>query len=133
MDESQKRLIQQWVIKANHDLETARRLIDCEDPLHDTGVYHCQQSVEKILKAYLCFRGQAARKAHDLTLLIKECMAFDEGFDLFVDDSEVLTPYAVAFRYPGDVLEPTEAEAQEALGLAKNIVESVSGKIVGIH
>ncbi len=129
MDKKQKALIQQWVIKAKHDFETAGRLIDCEDPINDTGVYHCQQSAEKILKAYLCSQGQVILKVHDLTLLIKECMAIDTSFDSFVDAADILTPYAVVFRYPGDVLEPTDDEAKEALQLAKAMMEFVAVKV----
>jgi len=39
----------EWLAKAKRDLEAARRMIDCSDPLLDTGTYHCQQAAEKDL------------------------------------------------------------------------------------
>jgi HEPN domain-containing protein len=40
------------VRKAESDLATARRMLDSEGP-YDTGLFHCQQAVEKYLKALL--------------------------------------------------------------------------------
>jgi len=46
-----------------------------------------------------------------------------------MDMADILTPYATAFRYPGDVLEPELADVLEALQLAQKILEYVEGKI----
>ena len=45
-----------WIAKAKRDLEAAKRMIVCVDPLLDTGAYHCQQAAEKALKGWLTFR-----------------------------------------------------------------------------
>lgn len=42
MDEARRRLIQGWLIKAQHDLATARKLAQDPNPLLDTAIYHCQ-------------------------------------------------------------------------------------------
>ncbi len=54
MDEPTKQEVQQWLIKADHDLRSAQRLMasDRDDPILDTAVYHCQQTAEKALKAF---------------------------------------------------------------------------------
>ncbi len=92
--------VQQWLLKSKSDLESAKVLFERE--LYDTAVYHCQQSAEKALKVYLAWREQPVIKVHDLTLLVKECLLLDRRFSSLVEISETLTPYAVAFRYPGD-------------------------------
>jgi len=46
-----------------------------------------------------------------------------------VDIAEVLTPYATAFRYPGDVLEPAPVDAEEALTLAEQLFAFVLEKL----
>ena len=42
-----------------------------------------------------------------------------------LQDAIVLTRYGVEVRYPGDMPEPTMAEAQEALRLAQSVREAV--------
>ena len=53
------------------------------------------------------------------------CLPFDAAFSSLRLAATTLTPYAVAMRYPGDVPELTEAEAEEALTLAREVWEFV--------
>lgn len=106
MDEAKIHEIRQWLIKADHDLGSARRLLAGDEPFLDTAVYHCQQAAEKGLKAYLTLKDTSFQKVHDLSVLIEQCMELDRTFAQISDISEILSPYATAFRYPGDVLEP---------------------------
>lgn len=41
--------------------------------------------------------------------------------------TRILTPYAVQFRYPGDVLEPERADVDHALQQATALIEFVLG------
>jgi HEPN domain-containing protein len=50
MDEVRQAALE-WIAKAERDLEAAKRMIICLDPLLDTGAYHCQQAAEKIVLA----------------------------------------------------------------------------------
>jgi len=68
-------------------------------------------------------------KTHDLTVLVQQCMDEDTSFEALLDIAEILTPYATAFRYPGDVLEPAPVDAEEALDSAENVFAFVSNKI----
>ena len=63
----------EWMAKAKRDLEAAQRMIDCAEPLLDTGTYHCQQAAEKALKGWLTFRSVSVTKTHDLVHLVREC------------------------------------------------------------
>ncbi|MBV5335955.1 HEPN domain-containing protein, partial [bacterium] len=113
----------QWMEKARRDLASAIRLLDGEPPYLDTAVYHCQQAAEKALKGYLAGRGQPLRRVHDLILLLDECTGLDPSFDRLADGAAMLTPYGTAFRYPGNVKEPTLSEAREAVEAARSILD----------
>ena len=125
MDEAKIQEIRQWLLKARHDLRSAERLLTCDPPLLDTAVYHCQQTAEKALKAYLTLQDAPFQKVHVLSVLIEQCMEFDRSFEDIRDIVDVLTPYAIAFRYPGDVLEPDPADADEAFRLAGLVLDFV--------
>jgi HEPN domain-containing protein len=49
MVDSKVHEISQWLVKADHDLRSARQLFSADPPLLDTAVYHCQQTAEKDL------------------------------------------------------------------------------------
>ena len=53
MNSGKAELARQWLLKAEHDVASAERLIAGDPPYLDTAVYHCQQAAEKALKAYL--------------------------------------------------------------------------------
>ena len=129
MDDAKVMEIQQWMLKARHDVESARLLLAGDPKILDTSVYHCQQTAEKALKAYLTLQDSPFMKAHDLTVLVKQCMDVDASFEVLVEISEILTPYATAFRYPGDVLEPDLLDAEEALVSAEKVFGFVLEKL----
>jgi len=129
MDDAKTVEIRQWILKARHDIESSRLLLASDPQILDTAVYHCQQAAEKVLKAYLTLHDVPFMKTHDLTVLVEQCMDKDASFDALMDISELLTPYATAFRYPGDVLEPAPVDAEEALDSATNVFAFVLGKI----
>jgi HEPN domain-containing protein len=129
MDEAKRREIRQWLIKSEHDLRSSQRLFAGDDPILDTAVYHCQQAAEKALKAYLTFQDSPFQKVHVLGILVEQCLEFDRSFESIRDIADVLTPFATAFRYPGDVLEPDPDDAKEALEAATEIIEFVYARI----
>jgi HEPN domain-containing protein len=45
--------IKTWIEKAEHDLMSAQRLLEIEPMILDNACFHCQQAVEKCLKAFL--------------------------------------------------------------------------------
>jgi HEPN domain-containing protein len=116
-----------WLLKAHSDLHTAIQIGGWPDGHLDAGIYHCQQAAEKALKGFLIFRGIAFEKTHDLRKLIKQVEALDSGFQQYRDAAEILTPYAAAYRYPGEFafLEPSREEFDEAVQQARNIYNFV--------
>ena len=55
MHEEKRTEVRNRLIKSQHDLGSARRLMEGDEPYLDTAVYHCQQAAEKALKAFLTY------------------------------------------------------------------------------
>lgn len=127
MDNPNYEEVQQWLIKSQRDLRVAWVLFKNEESLLDAVVYHCQQSAEKSLKAYLTYQNTVFRKTHDLDILIDLCCQSEASFQDLKDAGDTLTPYATEFRYPSDTIEPEKDEAEEALKIASLILDFVTG------
>jgi len=98
MDDAIRQEIEQWLLKSQRDLRAAHLLFESEEALLDVVVYHCQQSAEKALKAYLTYRNVVFQKTHDLDVLLNLCLPFELGFGELREIAKTLTPYAVEFR-----------------------------------
>ena len=95
----------------------------------DRAVYHAQQAVEKALKGFLAAHDHLISRTHNLERLVQECCGIDLAFARFLPSARTLSPYATQFRYPGGPLEPEVPEAEEAIGLAEDIVQSVCQRL----
>lgn len=125
MSEAKRAEIRRWLLKSQHDLGSARRLMEGDEPYLDTAVYHCQQAAEKALKAFLTYHDIPFEKTHDLTELLALSAQADPALSQWREVAQELTPYAVRFRYPGDVLEPERGEAEQALQHAQTLVDFI--------
>lgn len=125
MDSPRYEEVQQWLNKSQRDLKVDWVLFNHEESLLDSVVYHCQQSAEKALKAYLTYQNVEFRKTHDLDVLVDLCALSEPSFKDFKDGADSLTPYATEFRYPSDTIEPEVCEAEEALDIAGSILDFV--------
>jgi HEPN domain-containing protein len=112
--------LRRWIQKADHDVQTAEVAVGLSRPVTDTAAFHCQQAVEKLLKAYLFWRDQDFEKIHDVRALALECALFDPAFRAQVDRVAPLTAYAVRFRYPGPN-DPTADEVHAALAVVREV------------
>jgi len=65
--------VKKWILLAEDDLKTAQHEFLFENPVTRSICFHCQQCVEKYLKAYLIFHGKEIRKTHDIAILIESC------------------------------------------------------------
>ena len=93
--------VREWIRKAHNDLMTARRAIETEPPILDTGCFHCQQVVEKLLKAFLLWHATESPKVHALGLLFDLAQQRDGSFEMIRDQCEWLTRFAVQVRFQG--------------------------------
>jgi HEPN domain-containing protein len=110
-----------WLLKAEHDLASARKLASEPDPYLDTAIYHCQQAAEKALKGWLTYRGVRFDRTHDVRHLVAHAAEHEPAFRHLAEAGQVLTPYASAYRYPDEVLEPDPEEFEEALQHAASV------------
>lgn len=124
-DEVRERLIGLWVDKAVQDLRAADALMQETPPLPYPVCFHCQQSSEKYLKAYLTHRQVEFAKTHDIGELLDLVARVDNEIARELEPATNLTPYGVEVRYPGDLPEPSEEESREALMLAHQVADTV--------
>jgi HEPN domain-containing protein len=121
--------IRAWLRKSSSDLRAAAVDLAADPPLIGDALFHCQQAVEKALKAFLTAHDAPFRKTHDLDELATACGRIDPGLAREVDPALELTTFAWAFRYPGEREEPSREEAEETLVLAKQVYEAVVGRL----
>lgn len=118
-----------WLRLAHQDLLLAERALYQAPPLLESGGFHCQQAAEKSLKAFLVWQEQVFPRTHELPLLIGLCSQEDPTFSALLPIAEVLTPFAVEFRYPTDEPPPTTAEGERALDFARRVLDFVSQRL----
>lgn len=106
----------EWIQKAYNDLGSAKLILDSQSHYYDQVCFLAQQSIEKLLKAYLVKNKNDITKTHDLVKLTTDCSKFNSGFLNWKNAALSLTAYAVDFRYPGETA--TKEEAYEAYKLA---------------
>jgi HEPN domain-containing protein len=114
--------VQQWLKKAESDLQTARVLLDTEVDDYFPCAFHSQQAAEKFLKAYLVRHQLEFRKTHDLDELLTLTDTIDPSLRHEIGSCVWLTPYGVEFRYPGEypvVDHSTARRAYEGLEIVK--------------
>lgn len=116
-----KKIIGEWLDKAETDLAVAKRLLSDEEPFCTAIAFHCQQSAEKYLKAMLTFWNIDFPKTHVLAALIGLVETRDKHMAESLMDAVILTPYGVELRYPGDRPEVSLQEAREAFDLASKV------------
>jgi HEPN domain-containing protein len=64
-----KKPVADWLFLAESDLRTAKIAVKDEYPLTNIVAFHCQQAIEKYLKAYLIENEVSLIKTHDLVKL----------------------------------------------------------------
>jgi len=121
MTDAQSQLVQNWLIKAQHDLASARVLAASNPPLLDTAIYHCQQAAEKVVKGYLVYCDQEFGRVHDIEVLIRIAMSCVETFVDWIDVGIELTPYARVYRYPGSAADPSREQFDRAVTAAEGL------------
>ena len=117
----------EWLNRARSNLARAQAKI--------TGVYledlcfDAQQAAEKAIKALLIKRGVTFPYVHDLARLVNLLEQAGQEIPEFVQRVEALTRYAVVTRYPGLAEPVTEAHYQEAVAVAKAVLEWVEDQL----
>jgi hypothetical protein len=102
------------------DDETLVRKVCSDADVADAIVgFHAQQAAEKLIKAVLAARGVAFVKTHALSYLIGLVEENDIEAPSELSEADVLSPWAVEFRYEGE--EPPALDRSAALVLVEQL------------
>ena len=101
----------EWVRCAEEDFDVASSQFRrrTKKPTANAIGFHCQQCVEKYLKARLEEAELSIPKVHDLLLLLQRLLPVEPLWASFAPTLRGLNDYAVKFRYPGHVASRTDA------------------------
>ena len=96
---------------------------------HEQVLYHSQQAVEKMLKAYL-YEKKEQPWGHDLNALRTECSRLDNKFDRkrIIDHCAFLQAYNAA-RYPDYTGSIDAITASRGINSAKRVYDFVSERL----
>jgi len=95
---------QEWLRYAENDRQAARHLLEAGD--YETCAFHCQQAVEKLLKAVIIRQtGQRPRHTHEMNALLEQLGDFEIEPEMAQSISGIGV-YYVGTRYPLDVVDP---------------------------
>jgi HEPN domain-containing protein len=112
--------VKEWMAKAEGDFTVASREMRArKSPNYDAVCFHCQQCIEKLMKALLIHHGVTPPKTHTLLTLDELLAPVCPGWTWPADDLRFLSRAAVFSRYPGESAE--KSDARDSLILAKRI------------
>ncbi len=111
--------ILQWIEKADHDLGSAKIIFIHLPDYFDTIAFHCQQAVEKYLKAILVYYKIEFKKTHDLVYLLELLSSIIEIDESSFRDAFTLNNFSVQIRYPNKILKLTKDELEMAIQIAE--------------
>jgi len=114
-----------WLDKAAKDINSAKVLKE-HDCGNDVVAFHCQQAIEKILKAYIIFNTGFIISSHSLIFLCKEASKFNVSLRTYIKDCAFVNQFYIETRYPADdPLIVTDEEAGECISIASTIYEHI--------
>lgn len=91
-----------WLDRAGEDIQCAKMLLQ-NDNCYRGAAFHCQQAIEKSLKAYILVRSDVLVDGHNLTWLCKRAMKYDNSFSAWLSESASLNKCYIETRYPADI------------------------------
>jgi HEPN domain-containing protein len=118
---------QEWVQKAEDDLNMARWLRQAPAPFYDGVCFHAQQAAEKYLKAFLEERNIAYPRTHDLIRLLDLSGNLLPELDPLRPNLATLSQFAVVTRYRG--FWATQQDADDALHTAEQVRTVIRAKL----
>lgn len=125
-------MVDLWLKKAGRDLRFSKAALTLEEQFFDEIVFHCQQSVEKSIKAFLAMHKEPFGKTHDIGELLLSVSKIDVELAQLLDSAKILSKYAVAIRYPDaqglDVTIDSET-VNRSIALAEAVYLELSSRI----
>jgi len=123
------KLVVEWIAKAEEDFESAKSLVKKrKKPVPDVICFHCQQSIEKYLKAFLTKNNLEPPATHDLQRLNNICQKIAKDFKQIREGLNILNAYSVNYRYPGEGA--TVRESKISFQIASKIRKFLISKLI---
>jgi len=119
MNEKTNKTVRAWVEKADHDLGSAKIIYKFTPDYYDTIAFHCQQAVEKYLKATLLFYEIEFKKTHDLIYLCNLLPDSIQIPDELKDGLNKLSGFGVEVRSPDIVNYLSKEELRYSISIAE--------------
>jgi HEPN domain-containing protein len=122
-------LVRKWLIKAMEDFMVAKHELNLpeEEIITSAVCFHCQQLIEKLLKAHLVLDNVKFPKTHDLKFLLDLCYNVDSDFKGL--NVGWLTSYAAEIRYTDNFHTPSVGEARDCFEIALNAKDFILRKL----
>jgi len=103
--------VREWIAKAEGDFDVAQLALRAGvRPNYDAVCFHCQQCMEKLLKAVLIHEGAKPPRIHDLVVLSDLLRGIVPAWTPVDKELRFLTQGASLFRYPGESANREKAE-----------------------
>ena len=114
-----------WLVRAEHDIITAKQTLLLLDGPTDTPCFHAQQAIEKALKALLTANQVVFPRTHDLLRVLDLALPLMPDLNLYREQFADMEAYAVDVRYPDLGFDPSREEALAALALSEEVAAKV--------
>ena len=123
--------VKEWIEKADHDLGSAKIIYLHLPDYFDTIAFHCQQAVEKYIKAALIFYQINFLRSHDLIYLLDLLTAKIEVDDFRFKNAFALNNFSVQIRYRNKIVKLTKDEIETAIEISQEF-RNFAVSIIGI-
>jgi HEPN domain-containing protein len=128
-----KKQVEDWMLLADKDLSAAEIILKDEYLLTNIVAFHCQQAIEKYLKAYLIEKNVPLVKTHDL---IKLNDMINEIKNVGIDEEKliIINEVYIESRYPGEIGLmpdgiPTIDQVNEFMDYAKEVKTIIQNEL----
>lgn len=105
-----------WLDRSKEDMLSAKILRETSE-CYNNAAFHCQQTIEKALKAYILLKSDILVDGHNLSWLCKRAMKYDQKFAEWLQESASLNKCYIETRYPADL--PLVLTSDEVSGYYK--------------
>ena len=117
-----------WMRLARDDMATVSLLMTERRKRIEIILYHCQQTAEKSLKAFLINSNVWIGNTHDLVLLLKECVNINPSFNLkrMINHCGFFNRITPSVKYADLSISLDTSHIHRAINSAKRVYDLVS-------
>jgi HEPN domain-containing protein len=121
MKDSIRQSVVHWKLKAEADRKTVQILLDSTDGPKDIICFHCQQYIEKLIKAVLTAHQLEFPKTHDLRRLLQILEYREPSISEFIEQIDDLTVHGIQTRYPDYGMPITDEQVKQTIALTETV------------